>query len=94
MTNQDVFNLAALDGACLLSAAMMYRSWRSRRTRPPLVAGTMMLILAGIATLLVLLGVPKNIVVGPTFILALFVILYAARYDRRSAATPITRPKT
>lgn len=88
MTNQDLLSLAALDGACLLSAVMMYRSWRRRRTRPPAVAGILMLVLAILGTSLVLLGVPRNIVVGPTFILALFVILYAGRYDRRTAVTP------
>jgi len=93
MTNQDLLSLAALDGACLLAALMMYRSWRKRRTRPPVVAGIVMVILALVATSLVLLGVPRNIVVGPTFILALFVILYTGRYERRGAAAEPAKPK-
>jgi len=95
MTNQDLLSLAALDGACLLAALMMYRSWHRRRTRPPIVAGILMLVLAVLATSLVLLGVPRNIAVGPTFILALFVVLYAGRYDSRTAATPpMPKPKS
>lgn len=94
MTNQDLLSLAALDGACLLAALMMYRSWRRRRTRPPVVAGIVMLVLALVATLLVLLGVPRGIVVGPTFILALFVILYTGRFERRGAAIPLGKPKS
>ena len=50
-----------------------------------------MLVLAAVASALVLLGVPRNIVVGPTFILALFVVLYAGRYDRRPGSTSETR---
>ena len=94
MTKQDLLSLAALDGACLLAALMMYRSWRRRRTRAPVVAGAFMLALAVLATSLVVLGVPRNIVVGPTFILALFVVLYAGRYDRRANATSPAKPKT
>ena len=93
MTSQDWYSLAALDAACFLAAAMMYRSWRRRHSRPPIVAGVLMLVLAFLATLLVLVGVPRGVVVGPTFILALFVILYAGRYERRAAATPLAKPK-
>jgi O-antigen/teichoic acid export membrane protein len=94
MSNQDLLSLAALDGACLLSAVMMYRSWRRRRTRPPVVTGILMVCLAVLATSLVALGVPRNIVVGPTFILALFVVLYAGRYERRGDGTLPAKPKT
>ena len=94
MTNQDLLSVAALDGACLLSGLMMYRSWRRRRTRPPVIAGVFMLALAVLATSLVLLGVPRNIVVGPTFILALFVVLYAGRYERRADASSAAKPKS
>jgi O-antigen/teichoic acid export membrane protein len=94
MSNQDLLSLAALDGACLLSAVMMYRSWRRRRTRPPVVTGILMVCLAVLATSLVALGVPRNIVVGPTFILALFVVLYAGRYERRGDSTLPSKPKT
>lgn len=94
MTNQDLLSLAALDGACLLSAVMMYRSWRRRRTRPPAVAGILMLVLPLLATSLVLLGIPRGMVVGPTFVIALFVILYTGRYERRADATSAAKPKS
>jgi hypothetical protein len=94
VTNQDLLSLAALDGACLLSAVMMYRSWRRRRTRPPAVAGILMLVLPLLATSLVLLGIPRGMVVGPTFVIALFVILYTGRYERRADATSAAKPKS
>jgi hypothetical protein len=94
MTNQDLLSLAALDGACLLSAVMMYRSWRRRRTRPPAVAGILMLVLPLLATSLVLLGIPRGMVVGPTFVIALFVILYTGRYERRADAASAAKPKS
>lgn len=52
-----------------------------------------MVLLAVLATSLVALGVPRNIVVGPTFILALFVILYAGRYERRADTKSPAKPK-
>ena len=52
-----------------------------------------MLALAVLATSLVVLGVPRNIVVGPTFILALFVVLYAGRYERRPDTASPAKPK-
>jgi len=52
-----------------------------------------MLALGVLATSLVLLGVPRNIVVGPTFILALFVVLYAGRYERRADAVSAAKTK-
>jgi hypothetical protein len=94
MTSQDMLSVGALDLACVLSGAMMYRSWRRRHTRPPLVAGALMLILAALATGLVLVGVPRGTIVGPTFILALAVILYTGRYERREATTPADKPKS
>ena len=88
MSQHDLFGLAALAVACLLAAAMMLPSWYRRRTRPPLVAGAFVLLLALVASLLVAIGVTYSLVVGPTFIIALLVILYTARYDRRVATTP------
>jgi hypothetical protein len=89
MSQHDVIGLLALDGACVLAAAMMLRSWSRRRTRPPLVAAVFVLALALIASVLVLSGVTYSLVVGPTFIVALLVIMYTARYERRVApATP------
>ena len=81
----DLFGLGALDVACLLAGLMMVRAWRRRKTRPPLVAAAFLGFLAVVATALVVAGIPYRIVVGPTFILALFVVLYSARFDRRSA---------
>jgi hypothetical protein len=80
---RDVLSLVALDAACVFAAAMMMRAWRSRRTRPPVVAAIFVLALAIVASVLVLLvGITYTLVVGPTFIVALLVIMYAARYER------------
>ena len=94
MTSQDLFGLGVLDLACLLSAAMMLRAWRRRRTRQPVVAGVSILVLAVVASVLVLIGIPYRIVVGPAFILALFVVLYSARHERQTAAAapPTKKP--
>jgi peptidoglycan/LPS O-acetylase OafA/YrhL len=91
----DYLGVATLDVACLLAGLMMVRAWRRRRTRPPLVAAAFLGFLAVLATALVLAGLPYRIVVGPTFILALFVVLYSARFERRSASgdsVPEARP--
>ena len=81
--SRDLVGLIALDAACLFAAAMMLRAWRRRRTRPPVVAAVFVVALAIVASVLVLLlGVTYTLVVGPTFIVALLVILYTARYER------------
>jgi hypothetical protein len=85
MSQRDVFGLIALDAACLFAAAMMLRAWARRRTRPPLVAAVFVVVLAVVASVLVLAGVTYTLVVGPTFIVALLVILYTARYERGEA---------
>jgi hypothetical protein len=82
----DYFGLIALDLACLLAAAAMLRAWRRRRTRPPLVAAGFLASLTIAATVLVVAGVGYKAVVLPTFILALLVILYTARYENKLAA--------
>ena len=92
MSDNPLLGVAALDAASLLGAAMLLRSWRRRRTRPSLVAGVSLLVLASLATLLVAMGVPYRQVIGPTFILALFVVLYSARYDRRAGDAPGVKP--
>ena len=62
---------------------MMLRAWRRRRTRPPIVAAVFVVTLAIVASVLVIgLGVTYSLVVGPTFIVALLVIMYTARYER------------
>jgi peptidoglycan/LPS O-acetylase OafA/YrhL len=92
--SQDLVNVGVLDIAFLLAAGMLLRAWRRRRTRPPLIAAGALGFLAVVATGLVLLGVPRGMIVGPTFIIALFVVLYSARFERRSAAPPAPKPKS
>ena len=82
MSQRDVVGLIVLDVACLLAAAMMLRAWSRRRTRPPFVAAIFVVVLAVVASVLVLSGVTYTLVVGPTFIVALLVIMYTARYER------------
>jgi len=82
MGQRDVVGLIVLDVACLLAAAMMLRAWSRRRTRPPVVAAIFVVVLAIVASVLVLSGVTYSLVVGPTFIVALLVIMYTARYER------------
>ena len=82
MSQRDLVGLVALDAACILAAAMMLRSWSRRRTRPPLVAAVFVIALGVVASILVVLGVTYSLVVGPTFIVALLVIMYTARYER------------
>jgi hypothetical protein len=82
----DYFGLIVLDLACLLAAAAMLRAWHRRRTRPPLVAAGFLAALTIVATVLVVAGVGYKTVVLPTFILALLVILYTARYENKLAA--------
>ena len=85
--NDVYLRLAALDLACMLAAAMMFRAWRKRKTRPPLVAAGFLIVLAVVASALVMLGVPSGMVVGPTFIFALLVVMYTARLERRLSST-------
>jgi hypothetical protein len=81
--SRDLVGLIALDAACLFAAVMMLRAWRRRKTRPPIVAAVFVVALAIVASVLVLgLGVTYTLVVGPTFIVALLVIMYTARYER------------
>jgi len=82
----NYYGLITLDLACLLAAAAMLRAWRKRRTRPPAVAAGFLAALAITATVLVLAGAPYQMVALPTFILALLVILYTARYENRLAS--------
>jgi len=82
MSQRDLVGLVALYAACLLAAAMMLRSWLRRRARPPLVAAIFVIALALVASMLVVVGVNYTLVVGPTFIVALLVIMYTARYER------------
>ena len=90
----DLYGLITLDLACLLAAAAMLRAWRRRRTRPPLVAAGFIVVLAAIASALVLgLGVNYRLIVGPTLIIALLVLLQTARYERRLEASGPPPPR-
>jgi len=60
----------------------LFRSWRRRRTRPPLIAAIAVLALGAAAVVLALLGVPYRLVVGPAFIAAMIVVLVSARTER------------
>lgn len=86
MSQRDVVGLIALDAACLLAAVMMVRAWLRRRTRPPLVVAAFVVALGIVASALVMAGIEYGLVVGPTFIIALLVIMYTARYERRVRA--------
>jgi hypothetical protein len=82
--SNELASLGALAVACLFAAAILLRSWLRRRTRPPLIAAIVVLVLGAGAVVLVLLGVPYRSVVGPAFIVAILAILVTARIDRRS----------
>jgi peptidoglycan/LPS O-acetylase OafA/YrhL len=80
--SNELVSLGTLAVACLFAAAFMLRSWRRRRTRPPLVGAILVLAVGAIAIALALSGVPYRQVIGPAFIAAMLVILVAARTDR------------
>jgi peptidoglycan/LPS O-acetylase OafA/YrhL len=82
--SNELLSLGALAIACLFAAGLMFRSWRRRRTRPPLLGAIVVLAVGAVAIFLALVGVPYRQVTGPAFIAAMLVILVAARTDRRS----------
>ena len=63
----EVASLGALAVACLFAAGILFRSWLRRRTRPPLIAAVVVLVLGAGAIVLVVVGVPYRTVVGPAF---------------------------
>ena len=81
--SNEVASLGALTVACLFAAAILFRSWLRRRTRPPLIAAVVVLVLGAVAIVLVVVGVPYRTVVGPAFIVAILAILVSARLERR-----------
>jgi peptidoglycan/LPS O-acetylase OafA/YrhL len=83
LSNNELVSLGTLAVACLFAAAFMLRSWRRRRTRPPLVGAIVVLAVGAVAIALAVLGMPYRQVIGPAFIVAMLVILVAARTDRR-----------
>jgi drug/metabolite transporter (DMT)-like permease len=82
MSNNELLGLGALAVACLFAAAILFRSWRRRGTRQPLVAAIAVLVLGACAVALALLGAPYRIVVGSAFIVAMLVVLFSARHER------------
>jgi hypothetical protein len=82
MSANELGGLGALIVACVFAATILFRSWRRRRTRQPLVAAIAVLALGAGAAALVLLGAPYRIVVGSSFIVALLVVLASARSER------------
>jgi peptidoglycan/LPS O-acetylase OafA/YrhL len=74
--------LGALVAACLFAAGTLFRSWRRRRTRPPLIAAIAVVVLGAAAVVLSMLGVPYKLVVGPAFIAAMIAVLVSARTER------------
>jgi peptidoglycan/LPS O-acetylase OafA/YrhL len=84
ISGSELVSLGALEVACLFAAGILLRSWRLRRTRPPLVAAILVVALGAAALLLVLFGVPYRLVVGPAFIVAILAVLVSARTERRT----------
>jgi len=82
MNGNEVWGLGALALACLFAAAILFRSWRRRGTRQPLVAAVAVLVLGAGAVTLALFGAPYRIVVGSAFILAMLAVLVTARSER------------
>ena len=83
MSNNELVSLGSLAVATLLAAAFLFNSWRKRRTRPPLYAAMVVLVLAAGAIVIALLGVPYRQVTGTAFIAEMLVVLVSARTDRR-----------
>ena len=83
MSNNELVSLGSLVVATLLAAAFLVNSWRKRRTRPPLYAAIVVLVVAAGAVMIALLGAPYRQVVGTAFIAEMLVVLVSARTDRR-----------
>ena len=84
MSNNELVSLGSLGVATLFAAVFLIRSWRKRRTRPPLYAAMVVLVVAAGAIVIALLGVPYRQVVGTAFIAEMLVVLVSARTDRRT----------
>ena len=83
MSSNELLALGALAVASLFAAAILLRSWRRRRTRQPLYAAVVVLILGAGAIGLALLGVPYRLPVGVAFAAALLAVMLSARSERR-----------
>lgn len=82
MSNNELVSLGSLAVATLFAALFLVRSWRKRRTRPPLYAAIVVVVVAVGAIVIALLGVPYRQVVGTAFIVEMLVVLVSARRDR------------
>jgi peptidoglycan/LPS O-acetylase OafA/YrhL len=84
LSNNELLSLGVLAAACMFAAGILFRSWRVRRTRPPLIGAIAVLGMGAVAISLALAGVPYRPVVGAAFIGAMIAILAAARMERRT----------
>lgn len=84
LSNNELLALGVLAAACLFAAGILFRSWRLRQTRPPLIGAIAVLVMGAIAISLALAGVPYKPVVGGAFIGSMIAILAAARVERRT----------
>ena len=83
MSGNELLALGALAVASLFAAAVLLRSWRRRRTRQPLYAAVVVLVLGASAIGLALLGVPYRLPVGVALVGALLAVMLLARSERR-----------
>lgn len=85
MNGNELLALSLLSFACLFAAVILLRSWQKRRTRPPLIAAILVLVIGAVAIALSLMGaVPYRSAVGAGFIAALIAVLVSARTERRA----------
>jgi hypothetical protein len=82
LSNNELVSLGSLAVATLFAGLFLVRSWRKRRTRPPLYAAIVVVVVAVGAIVIALLGVPYRQVVGTAFIVEMLVVLVSARRDR------------
>ena len=74
---------AANSVEAVVAAGILLRSWRRRRTRQPLVAAVVVLVLGAGAIALALAGVPYRLPVGAAFVAALVAVMVSARTEPR-----------
>jgi peptidoglycan/LPS O-acetylase OafA/YrhL len=84
VSSNELLALGALSFACLFAAGILLRSWQRRRTRQPLVAAVVVLVLGAGAIGLAVAGVPYRFPVGVAFIAALVAVMLSARSERRT----------
>ena len=85
MNGSELLGLSLLAIACLFAAGILFRSWRKRRTRQPLVAAILVVAIGAVAIVLSLVGVVSyRTAVGTGFIAALLAVLVSARTERRA----------